>query len=397
MKSEARKLRFQPVVRSIFSAGIRPVVRPSDFGLLSALGFRISDFVIWLLLQLLLLVPIRAADLAWPGRTWETRTPEAVGLLPEKLDALRDLVGGRGCVVRHGFMVFSWGDQAKSSDVASAFKPLLSTLLFLAVQEGKLRGVDDAVANFEPRLKSLNGGKDAAITWRHLASQLSGYGLVEPPGAAYAYNDFALTLYYDTLTQKVFGTNGTEVLRTRLAEPLQFEDRFTFDAFGPKDRPGRLGLSVRDFARFGLLWLRGGRWREQQLIAPAFVSLATNSVVPPSTPLTSGRAAEMLAGQRTLGGSKNITPVGPGYYSFNWWLNGTNRLGQRLFVDASADTFVASGHGGMRVLWILPSLDLIVCWNESRIDDHDRSPGNPDSRCNRAAQLIRAAVIDPGR
>ena len=43
------------------------------------------------------------------------------------------------------------------------------------------------------------GGKDASITWRHLASQTSGYGLGEAPGKAYAYNDSALALYYDTL------------------------------------------------------------------------------------------------------------------------------------------------------------------------------------------------------
>ena len=36
---------------------------------------------------------------------------------------------------------------------------------------------------------------------------------------------------------RLFGTNGTEVLRTRLAEPLQFEDNYTFNAFGPKTRP----------------------------------------------------------------------------------------------------------------------------------------------------------------
>jgi hypothetical protein len=46
-----------------------------------------------------------------------------------------------------------------------------------------------------------------------------------------------------------------------------------------------------------------------------------------------------------IGGSRNITPVGPGYYSFNWWLNGTNRLGQRLYVEAPADLYVASKHG----------------------------------------------------
>jgi hypothetical protein len=67
-----------------------------------------------------------------------------------------------------------------------------------------------------------------------------------------------------------------------------------------------------------------------------------------------------------------------------------------LFVDAPPDTFVASGHGGKRMLWIIPSLDLIVCWNDSNIDGHDQSPGNPDTKCNQAASLIVAAVADHG-
>lgn len=100
----------------------------------------------------------------FPGATWATRSPTEVGLSRGKLDALRELVGGRGCVVRHGYMVYAWGDQSKSSDVASALKPLLSSLLFIAIQEGKLRGADDPVVEFEPRLRTLNAGKDAAIT-----------------------------------------------------------------------------------------------------------------------------------------------------------------------------------------------------------------------------------------
>jgi CubicO group peptidase (beta-lactamase class C family) len=328
----------------------------------------------------------------FPGREWRTCSPKEAGLSGEKLAALTNLVGGRGCVVRHGRLAFNWGDSAKSSDVASAFKPLLSTLLWVAIHENRLPGPDALVADFEPRLKTLNDGKDAAITWRHLASQTSGYGLAERPGEAYSYNDFALTLYYDTLTERVFGTNGTEVLRTRLAEPLQFEDRYTFNAFGPNNRPGRLALSCRDFARFGLLVLRQGRWRDRQLIpASAFVAM-TNSLVPPAFPLTSGREAAMLPRQRSMGGTRNITPVGPGYYSFNWWLNRTNAAGQRLFVDAPPDAFAASGHGGMRVLFLAPSLDLIVCWNDSRIDDHDKSPGNAATKMNQAAKLIRETV-----
>src|SRR5690348_12025078 len=60
-----------------------------------------------------------AADGIFPGEHWQTRTPEEAGLVQEKLEQLRDLVGGRGCVVRHGCMVFQWGDQTKSGDVAS--------------------------------------------------------------------------------------------------------------------------------------------------------------------------------------------------------------------------------------------------------------------------------------
>ena len=331
---------------------------------------------------------------AYPAQHWATRAPEQAGMSPEKLDALRDLVGGRGCVARHGFMVYSWGDQSKSSDVASAMKPVLSTLLLMAVQEGRLKSVEEPVAKFDPRLKTLNNGKDAGITWRHLASQTSGYGLVEAPGQAWSYNDYALALYYDTLMQGVFGTNGTEVLRTRIAEPLQFEDRCTFEAFGSNDRPGRLALSARDFARFGLLYLRHGKWRDKQLLDPNLGDMAVSSPLTADTPLTSGKGADMLPHQRSIGGGKNITPIGPGYYSFNWWLDRTNKLGQRLFVDAPPDTYVAAGHGGMRMLWIVPGLDLIVCWNDSKIEDHDASPGNPNTQCNQAGKLMTEAVLD---
>jgi CubicO group peptidase (beta-lactamase class C family) len=315
----------------------------------------------------------------------------------DKLRELERLVGGRGCVVRHGAMAYAWGDQARSSDLASAFKPLLTTLLFIALQERTIWSLEDRVATFEPRLESLNNGKDAAITWRHFAFQISGYGLIEHPGEAYSYNDYALALYYDTLIQRVFAQTANRVLQSRLAEPLQFQDSYTFEAFGPGDRPGRLALSVRDFARFGLLYLRDGKWGEKQIIDPKFVRMALDSPLPPNFPRTSGKNTQMLPKQRSIGGTRNITPVGPGYYSFNWWLNRTNQLDQRLFVDAPPDTCVAAGHGGMRMLWLIPSLDMVVVWNDGHIEDQDQSPGNPGTKCNRAAKLIKGALLPESR
>jgi CubicO group peptidase (beta-lactamase class C family) len=346
--------------------------------------------------------PVRPFDAAipptttnvYPGKVWPVRSPEQAGASSNRLVAFGRFVGGRGCVTRNGIMIFEWGEPARSSDVASAFKPLLSSLMLIAIQERRIGSVDEPVARFEPRLKELNHGKDAGITWRHLASQTSGYGWSEQPGAAYAYNDFALALYYDTLTEKVFGTNGTEVLRTRLAGALQFEDPFTFNAFGPGNRPGRLAVSCRDFARFGLLILRGGQWRGRQLLDPVLLRMALTSPIAPETPLTQGAKAAMLPGQRSIGGSGNITPVGPGYYSFNWWLNATNRTENRLFVNAPPDTIVASGHGGKRALVIVPSLDLVACWNDSTIDDQDNAPGNAAAKINIALRMLVSA-FDP--
>jgi hypothetical protein len=167
----------------------------------------------------------------YPAGAWEQCAPEKAGLSADKLKALAELVGGRGCVVRHGCLVCTWGDPAESSDVASAVKPVVSTLLLLAVQQEKVKSIDAKVADFEPQLRTLNRGKDAEITWRHLASQTSGYGLGESPGEAYAYNDFALALYYDALTRQVYGQDGTRVLKEQLGDVLGFQDQYTFEAF----------------------------------------------------------------------------------------------------------------------------------------------------------------------
>ncbi len=48
-----------------------------------------------------------AAQPTFPNEHWETRPPEQAGLSSNKLAGFRELVGGRGCVVRHGAMVFT--------------------------------------------------------------------------------------------------------------------------------------------------------------------------------------------------------------------------------------------------------------------------------------------------
>jgi len=337
------------------------------------------------------LPPNESQGAVFPAKTWESVEPATVGLDADKLKELGELVGGRGCVVRHGKLAYSWGDPAKSSDLASAAKPVISTLMLMAVAEGKIESPDSLVADFEPHLKELNGGKDAAITWRHLASQTSGYGLTEEPGAAYAYNDFALALYYQVLMGKVFGATGTDVMQSRIVLPLAFEDRCEFDCLG-RDRPGRLCMSMRDFARFGLMYLRGGQWNSMQILPAKLTHLAVTSPIAADIPLTAEKDAAMLPGQKSIGGGKSITRVGPGYYSFNWWLNAKDNQARRFYAALPADAYAAVGHGGQKMLWIVPSLDLVVCWNTDQVKDHDLSPSDPDTLCNQAARILMRGV-----
>ena len=92
------------------------------------------------------------AKLEWPGKTWTKREPEAVALDPVKLEAFARSVGGRGCVVRRGYLVFSWGNTEKRGDVASAAKPFYSHFLFHALETRKISRLDEAAARVEPRL-----------------------------------------------------------------------------------------------------------------------------------------------------------------------------------------------------------------------------------------------------
>ena len=312
----------------------------------------------------------------YPGKEWTARTPEQVGLDGGKLRELAEYAGGSGCVVRHGYMIYTWGDAAKRRDVASAAKPFYSHFLFKAVEDGRISSLDERANKWEPRLSQINpdlGYKDRGVTWRHFANQISCYGLAEAPGTAFAYNDWQMSLFWDTLFQKVYGagyeTVDSDVLHPMLTDRLQCQDDPTFMAFGLKDRPGRLGISPRDFARFGLLYLRKGRWKDEQLIGREHATMAVASPLPNSIPRTAGKKAQMIPQQRSIG-SKNIPDNQCdhlGSYSWLWWTNGIGRDGTRHWPDVPADTYGCFGHGGLRAMVVMPGLDLVVSWNDTRI------------------------------
>jgi len=77
----------------------------------------------------------------------------------------------------------------------------------------------------------------------------------------------------------------------------------------------------------------------------------------------------MIPAQRSIG-SKRIPDNQcdhVGSYSWLWWTNGIDREGRRHWPDVPVDTYGCFGHGGLRAMVVMPSLDLIISWNDTKI------------------------------
>ena len=321
-----------------------------------------------------------AGETVFPQREWLVRSPEQANLDAARLDAFATRIGGDGVVVRDGYLVKTWGDPAKRCDWASASKPVMSTLLFFAVEEKRIPSVD---AQVRPWVRRRWPGKDLiekdyTMTFHHLADMTSGYARAEKPGTHWAYNDYAIKLYASLLTT-VFEQTLDGALGERLSA-LGFEDG---GVFGSRGGFG-VDASPRDFARIGLFWMHRGRWEDRQLLPQQYFDVCMKPDVPTDLPRTKEAGTEYL-GIGTHGGGGDQSALGPGVYGFNWWFNeevpGTDRL---LTPGLPRDTVQANGHWGKEVMIIIPSLRLVAA-----------ARGNWGGMELRHAQLLVETVTDP--
>lgn len=329
------------------------------------------------------------------GVKWERRAPEEVGMNADLLakavafaqsqetDFPRDFAtqerifgkrlgplpkargGTNGIILRHGYIVAEFGDTLRPDPTYSAAKSFLSTLLGVAMERGRIKSVEDPVAN------TVSDGGYASehnrkITWKHHAQQTSewegslwgkshdfsgeaefGQGQRKPralrePGTYYEYNDVRINRFALSLL-RVFQRPLPDVLKTEVLNPIGASDTWRWVPYGNavaevngQKMPsvsggtrwgGGLWISSRDEARFGLLFLRKGRWQEKQVVSESFVAQAlTPAMTNPD-------------------------------YGYLWWLNARNRQWPGL----PKSSFAAVGFGS-NTIWIDPEHDLVVVW-----------------------------------
>lgn len=197
-----------------------------------------------------------------------------------------------------------YGENTKSNSFSMA-KSLVTTLLGKAIMDGKIKGLDQKVADFFPE---FNQGLGAKLTVGDLSSMASGLEwdesyyspfsittrayfyddlnemmlrlkVVDKPGQSYKYLS-GNTQLLGMIIEKATGKKMVDYLSEDFWQPFGAEN----DALWQTDYPGGVekayccvASNARDFSRFGRLYMQDGNWNGQQLLDSAFVKKFTTA------------------------------------------------------------------------------------------------------------------------
>ncbi|MCA2987847.1 MAG: serine hydrolase [Gemmatimonas sp.] len=286
---------------------------------------------------------VKLADAVAFAISKESRTPRDLELnhlqsfgrepLGEAIGPLPPRGGATGVIVRQGYVVAAWGDPTANETTNSVTKSFLSTVVGLAVDDGRIRSVRDTVAPYMPPIVRArpNGtayGRDwpgtdrllmpfetphnRTITWDDLLRQTSDWegtlwGKPEwadrpaqdastwtararkAPGSSYEYNDTRVNVLALAVLQ-LWRRPLPEVLKERIMDPIGashtwrwygydnswivLDGREVQSVSGGGHWGGGMVLNAWDMARFGLLTLRRGNWGGKQLLSESWVTQA---------------------------------------------------------------------------------------------------------------------------
>lgn len=344
---------------------------------------------------------VAQAGATYPAGDWSRLAPAEAGFDPAELEALaaEAEAGGSNCLVvtRHGQLVAEWywngTDASTVQETFSVTKSVTSTLVGIAHADGAL-DVQDSAARYVPEWA---GTPAAEVTVENLLRNDSGrhwdlatdyqalvtaedrtalaVGLAQDaaPGTAWAYNNAAIQTL-DAVLATATGEDPAAYAEQRVFAPLGMaHTEMSHDAAGRTTTFAGLRSTCQDLARFGHLFLRGGRWDGTQVVPEAWVESATGR---PSQELNAG-------------------------YGYLWWVNHPGPIAGPLHITseqsaaadgqmapgAPEDMYWARGLGG-QVVQVDPGSDTVVV----RL-----GPGDRSSTYNQTdtARVVTEALVEP--
>ena len=360
----------------------------------------------FLLLVLLIPISVRPQALTGtryqvpPERNdgWKTANADSLGVDSARLAALTGAIrvwpelGVHAILIeREGKLIYEeyfdgfderWGQPLgrismtaeMKHDLRSVTKSVVSALVGIAHGEGSIPSLDRPLVQWFPEYPELDTPERRRVTLAHVLSMTSGfewnedvpyndprndeirmtrdpqplrYALSRPftddPGSEYKYNG-GLTQVMAAILVRATKTSLQEYARTKLFEPLGITDvEWVGDLAGMPAAASGLRLRARDLAKFGSLYLHGGKWNGKQVIPKGWVDLSTR------------RQFRF----RPRAGADAGGEFGYGYF---WWYS--------CYPSAAGliEARTAVGNGQQRV-FVLPGLNMVVTIFAGRYND----------------------------
>jgi CubicO group peptidase (beta-lactamase class C family) len=287
-------------------------------------------------------------------------------------------------IAQHGRVIAEWGDPTHKSPIASVRKSLLSALYGIAVADGKIR-LDATLAELgiDDKQPLTDAEKQATIadllTTRSgvyhpvdsqpvgLAGALPARGS-HPHGTHWYYNNWDFNVL-GTIYQQQTGEDIYQSFKQRIADVIGLDDFALSDGvWGPGEisnhRNYSFIMSARDLARFGLLYLNRGRWRDRQIVPADWVDAST----------------------RTHAVVRSQTFAGRGY-GYMWWTGFGSDFSPTVTLPDG--TFHALGIGAQYV-FVIPAHDIVVVHTVDMA--REKWPAIDDFQIGRLMWLILSAA-----
>ncbi len=288
----------------------------------------------------------------YPGQTWlKYSQPEQAGFSSKKLAHAENFANQIGSaavmVIYKGAVLADWGDIEKRYMCHSVRKSLLSALYGIYVEKGDVDlqktmaqlSIDDKPPLTETEKKSriIDLLKARSGVYHAAAYETASMKKRRPergshePGTFYYYNnwDFNVLGY---IFNKLTGSCIFEKFKSCFAEPLQMQDYRVRDGYYHLEKHHSIypaypfRLSARDMARFGLLFLRNGKWKGKQILTEDWIKKST---------------AQYSISTR----SKNSG------YGYLWWI-------VKVEPFKSLGAYAARGYGGHSIM-VVPGADMV--------------------------------------
>lgn len=258
----------------------------------------------------------------------------------------------------------------------SVAKSVVATLLGIAYEDGLINSLQDPITKYLPQLAesgydkvrikdilNMSSGVGFNEDYRDFNSDINRFGRAFALGTS--YETFALSLkrerepgtfnHYvsiDTqvlgmLLEKVTGKRLSVYLKEKLWDPMgmEFDAQWIIDKTGMELALGGLNITLRDYAKIGLLYLQKGKWKGQQIVPEEWIELATSPDAPHLMP-----------------GRDNPKSSNRYGYGFQWWT-----------PEQPMNDFFAAGIYN-QYIYVYPDKDLVIV--KLSANHHFRIPGD---------------------